>query len=155
MNEKREKYLKQEKNKINSLGRFPQEGLPYINRLIMEVLDSLVELKSILLYPPKKENPDSVITQQKKVTTAGTAEQLPPLDIPFDHEVTIKALAANTGTIYVGGSKLEAEDHTKSFPLATSDAIEYKIRNLSKLWLDATVSGEGIIWTVEQEIVEE
>ena len=151
MNEKREKYLKQEKGKINSLSRFPVEGLPHTNRLILEVLDSLAELKSILLYPPKKENPVSIITQQKTVTTAGIAEQLPPLEIPFDCAVVIKALSTNTKKVYIGKSKLDAEDTTKSFPLRINDTIEYKIRNLSVLWVNVEVSGEGIYWTVEQE----
>ena len=95
------------------------------------------------------ENPESIAIQQKLVTTAGIAVQLPPVKIPYDCEVVILALTTNTGTIYVGNSKLNAEDHTISFPLLAGESIEYKIRNLSLLWVDASVSGEGIIWTVE------
>ena len=96
------------------------------------------------------ENPESIAIQQKLVTTAGIAVQLPPVKIPYDCEVVILALSTNTGTVYVGNSKLNAEDHTISFPLLAGESIEYKIRNLSLLWVDASVSGEGIIWTVEQ-----
>ena len=96
------------------------------------------------------ENPESIAIQQKLVTTAGIAVQLPPVKIPYDCEVVILALSTNNGTIYIGNSKLNAEDHTISFPLLAGESIEYKIRNLSLLWVDASVSGEGIIWTVEQ-----
>lgn len=97
------------------------------------------------------ENPVFINAQKAIVTTAGTAVQLPPVIIPYDKEVTIMALSANTGTIYVGNSKADAEDTSRSFPLLKSETIEYKIKDLSQLWLNATVSGEGVVWTVEQE----
>ena len=96
------------------------------------------------------ENPESITTQQKLVSTAGIAVQFSPVKIPYDCEVVILALSTNTGTNYVGNSKLNAEDHTISFPLLAGESIEYKIRNLSLLWVDASVNGEGIMWTVEQ-----
>ena len=108
----------------------------------------LVNLLNNLKIPI--ENPESVTAQQKLVPVAGIAVQLPPVRIPYDCGVSILALSTNTGTIYIGNSKLNAEDHTISFPLLASESIEYKIKDLSVLWVDASVSGEGIIWTAEQ-----
>ena len=96
------------------------------------------------------ENPALIVAHKELVTTAGTAVQLPSVIIPYDKEVSIKAPSTNTGTIYIGNSKLEAEDHTMGYPLTASEAIEYKIKNLNQLWIDATVAGEGVVWTVEQ-----
>ena len=119
-----------------------------INTLNITLEKLLVSLSNLDL---PFENPPQIASQVKKVTTVGTAVQLPPLLIPYDMEVVIKAPAGNTGTIYIGNSKPEAEDHTLSYPLERGEPIEYKIRNLSQLWIDSTVANEGIVWTVEQK----
>ena len=123
-------------------------NLAKINSLLVTAIANLTTALSNLKL--SFENPESIATHQKLVPTAGTAVQLPPVKIPYDREVVILALSANTGTIYIGTSKLNAEDHTISFPLLAGESIEYKIRDLSLLWVDASVSTEGIIWTVEQ-----
>ena len=122
-----------------------------IDRKINNTNHLLVELLKHYLYESMLKLPAvGIVSLQKLVTSAGTAEQLPFVEIPYDREVTIKALPANTGTIYVGNSKPEAENTSVGFPLDAGDALELKIDNLSKLWIDASVSGEGVAWIVEK-----
>ena len=152
-----EEYLEKVKENINLIGKSLQEAsslderIDFTNKLLLQVVSLLVKGLEQPITP--KENPERVEALQKLVTTAGTAEQLPDILIPYDHEVIIKALPTNTDTVYLGSSKLDAEDHTKAFPLEAGEGVEYKIKNLSVLWIDADADGEGIVWTVEQEAI--
>ncbi len=124
-------------------------------QLIQQQTATLVNLQSTInklvdVMGGKFENPEMIAAQKQLVPSAGTAIQLPIVLIPYDKKVVIRALPANTGTIYVGNSKSDAEDTTKSFPLGNDDSVKYKIRELSQLWVNSTVNNEGIIWTVEQ-----
>ena len=129
------------------------ERVQMITLLSLEILKTLTKLSNSVDELNKfliKVNPAVITSQQKLVLVAGTAVQLPPVDIPYDQSVVIRALTSNTGTVRVGNSKVEAEGGTLGFPLLAGESISYKIRQLSQLWIDATVDGEGIIWTVEQ-----
>ena len=119
------------------------------NRLLVDVFQVLAEIK-LSLSGVGKINPSETASQQKLVTSAGTAEQLPYVKIPFDHKVLIKALSTNAGIVYLGNSKTEAEDTSMRFPLGVSETVEYEINDLSQLWLDAATSADGITWTVVQ-----
>lgn len=98
------------------------------------------------------DNPELCIAQVVAVPTAGNAVQLNDISIPKGHKVTIKALSANTGIVWIADSKVEAEAHTLAYPLTANQEHEYYIRNLSLLWVDAAVGNEGIAWVVEQNI---
>ena len=159
-----EEYLKKVNSRVSALEKLitsqKPEGLDSLtsiddridttNQLQLEVVKLLSEIKIILKFPAEKENPSEIVSQKKVVSTAGTAEQLPYVEIELDKAVVIKALGANTGTIYIGNSKPEAEDTNIAFPLLAGEAVEYKIKELSKLWVNASVSGEGLAWTVER-----
>ena len=94
-------------------------------------------------------NRTSFVTGQKDVTTAGTAEQLPDVEIPNGFAVVIKAKSTNTGRIYIGNSKANAEDHSVAFSLGANEWVELKITNLNLVWIDADVDGEGVEYIVE------
>ena len=133
------------------------ERVDITNHLLIEISkllsNMLILLNTVHTHTKElvKPNPFTTITQQKVVPTAGTAIQLPYVEIPRGCEIVIKALATNTGVIYVGNSKANAEDHTMSFPLTAGESIEYKIQNLNEKWIDSAVDGEGVVWSVEQE----
>ena len=78
----------------------------------------------------------------KAVTTAGTRVQL---STPIDcKEVAITAKAANTGYIYVGGEAVSSLQYLAR--LVANASVVISIDNLSKLWLDASVSAEGVVF---------
>ena len=73
------------------------------------------------------------------VTTAGESVRLP--DIPCN-TVTITALRDNTGFIYIGGSDVSSTVFGDD--LASKESFTFQIANLNQLYIDASVSGEGI-----------
>lgn len=98
-----------------------------------------------------ERNTRFIAAGQVLVPIAGTAKQFPEITVPFNKHVTIKAPFTNAGICYIGNSKVDAQDRTKGYPLDNGEHIEYKIQNLVQLWVDSSVDGEGIVWTVEQE----
>lgn len=89
--------------------------------------------------------PPSSLTSGAKVTAGTTAVQL-VASATAARRVTIQAFASNTGIIAVGGSNvLAAGDATAvGIQLTAGDAYELDIDDLSKVWIRATVSGEGV-----------
>src|SRR5690606_10999760 len=63
--------------------------------------------------------PSAIFNGQTTVTTAGTAEALAASQA-LTSGVTVKALASNTGVVYVGGSNV---DSTNGFELAAGDQV--------------------------------
>ena len=111
---------------------------------LLEHIDALLRLLLVL-----RDNPTDLIVQKKLIDTAGNAEQLPYLSIDYGCSVLITALASNGGTIYVASSKVEAEDSDTSVPLAAGSSLEVRMKNLARIWINSSVDGEGVTWSVE------
>lgn len=94
-------------------------------------------------------NSATFATGQKNVTAAGTGEQLGSQAIPNGFSVVIKAKTTNTGLIQVGNSKANAESASVSYRLSAGSFVTLFITNTNLVWIDATVSGEGVDWIVE------
>lgn len=82
----------------------------------------------------------------KNVGTAGTAEVLAS-STPCKR-VWIKASLDNTGNIFVGGSDVD-KDTENGFPLDAGEVWPGTADNLADIFIDATVSGEGVSYTFE------
>jgi hypothetical protein len=74
-----------------------------------------------------------------KVTAAGTAIQLPNITCSV---VTVTALKANTGSIYAGGSGVTNAKFGQE--LEKKESFDFYVSNANEIWIDASVSGEGI-----------
>lgn len=81
-----------------------------------------------------------ITTGQVVVPTAGTAVPLSP-GFAIMAGVKIKALAANTGDIYVGDSAVYAAE---GFVLDAGESEFFEIDNPGKIWIDASVNGDGV-----------
>lgn len=89
-------------------------------------------------------------TNQKNVTTSGTPVQLPSQDVPPGVLATIKAKDSNTGSITVGYSSATALNTSgQNYVLRAGAARDWQVQNISSIWIDATVSGEGVEITFE------
>jgi hypothetical protein len=96
----------------------------------------------------------------KTVTAAGTREKLATGDIEDMRVrgVTITALSSNTGVVYVGGSNVSSSVYGKELKAGESvdiyvDHEAWKTGesiNLSKIFLDVSVSGEGVSYLTER-----
>jgi hypothetical protein len=87
------------------------------------------------------------LSGQKIVTAAGSAEALG--DQPIHGSLTVKALAANTGLIFIGNDGNNDVDGGSGFQLAAGDQITFEFTgNLADLFIDSAVNGEGVCWIV-------
>jgi len=87
----------------------------------------------------------SVISGQKTVTTAGTAEVLAS-SRQVSSPLMIKALPTNTNTVYVGQVTGDVASDN-GMPLAAGDAVVLiHVGNLAEIWVDSAADGEGVAW---------
>jgi len=93
------------------------------------------------------------ITRQGALTdeSAGTAFTLVPKNgkpVADGVSVVIKAKNANTGTITLAGTAARALNtntaYESYFTLLANQSVEVQVKNLNQIWMDATVSGEGV-----------
>ena len=96
-------------------------------------------------------NKSSWIHGQKDVATAGTAVQLPSYSVPDDCQVTVIAKPGNTGIIYLGKSKANAEGADKFDGLSPGLAHSLKLTNTNLIWVNAENSGDGVSFSAEQD----
>lgn len=101
---------------------------------------------------PRIPNRSSFLTGQKDVTVAGTAEQLTATSIPIldGYLLTIVAKPGNNGIIYYGNSKANAEGGDKFDGLDAGLADSLRVSNVNLVWVNSSVSGDGVSWRVEQ-----
>lgn len=87
---------------------------------------------------------------RKTVTTAGTAVAVGVAGQIFP-KVIITALTTNTGVIAIGGTTALATAGSESGAVIKKDDVHITLYDidLSKVFIDASVSGEGITWTAE------
>jgi hypothetical protein len=87
----------------------------------------------------------ATISGQKTVATHGTAEQL-HAGLVVNGAVMVKALAANTGLVYIGQVAGDVSS-ANGMPLTAGEvAIFSNVGNLAEVWVDAAVDGEGVAW---------
>jgi hypothetical protein len=86
----------------------------------------------------------SVMSGQINVTTAGTEVQ--GSNVPLPNGVYIKALAGNTGKVYVGNDGAGAVTSSNGFELSPGDIILVQVSNLADLWFDAATNGDDFCW---------
>lgn len=77
------------------------------------------------------------------VPNAGTRVQLPNQKCK---EVTVIAKRTNTGSIFVGGDDVSKENY--GVELLANDSFTFVVPNANLIWIDASVSGEGITYVV-------
>jgi len=82
---------------------------------------------------------DDLGNGQKTVTAAGTAEVLATTTAIIS--VTIKALRANTGNIYVGDSGV---DSANGHVLERGASVSMDVDDLADVYIDADTNGEGV-----------
>ena len=92
--------------------------------------------------PPADTN-KTLVSGQKTVTTAGTAVLLLAANTPT-RTVIIKALASNTGDIYVGNVSDDVSS-SNGLVLDAGEGVSFDIDNSSTaIYIDSGVNGEGV-----------
>ena len=86
---------------------------------------------------------------KKTVTAAGTAEALASTSTECIW-VIVTAKPANTGSVYIGGSTVDA---TRGTPLLPGESVgipgitPYNLYDLALIYVDAAVNGEGVTFS--------
>ena len=94
-------------------------------------------------------NRSNFATNQKTVTTPGTAVQLQTQAIPDGFTVFLRAFPGNTGKIWVGDSQANAQNHALAEALEGGAFNTIALTHVDELWIDADVAAEGVSWLVE------
>jgi hypothetical protein len=103
------------------------------------------------------ETGSGIIDGEMQVKTAGTRQPLPsigPKNASGMKTVTIQALSTNEGKVAVGGNTCVAAAGSHATPTARGillgplDTISIDVADLSYIYLDATVSEDGVSYTV-------
>lgn len=93
--------------------------------------------------------PTTITSGRQIVATAGTA--VPLASSLTISEVIIVAEFDNTGTITIGDSTVIADLNTRiGVPLHPADAVIITINDISKIWVDSTIDGDGVTYTLVQ-----
>ena len=98
------------------------------------------------------------LLRRNDLTTEGagaTVKLVAPKTVPDGVSATIKAKNANTGLIHLGHSSASAlNTGGGSFTLDNNEAVGLQIDVTDKLWLDTTVTGEGVEVIFEKNLQE-
>lgn len=96
---------------------------------------------SAVTQPVSLAAPTTIYNGKKTVTTAGTRVTLAASQAV--QSVTVKALIANTGLIFVGDASVSS---TTGFQLSPGDSVTLDVANLATVNLDSAVNGEGVTY---------
>lgn len=137
------------------------EAAPPIDEAVLKFLESIAESGVSIDENVEKilaalgiivlKNPPEITCFRILVPVVNTPVQLPDREIPYDKELVIKAVPTNLGLIYVANSRAEALNLNSSYWLLANEAIEYKVENADRIWINATRAGEGVLCTSEWE----
>ena len=87
--------------------------------------------------------PSAVLADQVAVTSAGTAVPLTDESTSLTSGVRVKALADNTGTVYVGDENVAA---ATGYPLAAGEEVFVEINDLATVYVDAAEDGDAVAY---------
>ena len=103
--------------------------------------DGTYTIKSLVAGTITLEGRNDLATEAAGATVKLTA----PKVVPDGVSVTLKAKNANTGIMHFGHSSASALNTAGgSFTLDNNESFGFQIDTTDKLWIDATVSGEGV-----------
>ena len=91
-------------------------------------------------------------TGQKSVVTTGQPVCLAATSIlvPAGSKLTVIAKPGNTGIIYFANTQALCIAGTYFDALSAGLAHSFNVQDVQNIWIDASVSGEGVSWYVEQ-----
>ena len=126
--------------------------IDYTNALLSTIIELLGGKPPGIPTPGLPLNKSSFLTGRRAITTAGIAEQLSTSSIPVPNgfQVTVIAWPDNTGYIYIGKTKGDAEGAMSFRGLDAGLAHSLRITDVSLIWVTSTVDGDGASWYVEQ-----
>lgn len=101
------------------------------------------------------DNSPKFITGQVVCTVIGQGFNLPPIPIPKNKQLVIKANPANLGWVVVGVSQADSQNINVAYPLVPNEGIGLFIKNADEAWVMAPPPpfgnlNDGVVFIVEQ-----
>ena len=88
--------------------------------------------------------PTTIYSGQETVDAAGTDQTIRPAGSQaITSGVTVKALAGNTGIIYVGAENVAA---ATGFELSAKESVFLEVSDIASVWIDAATTDDGVSW---------
>jgi len=81
------------------------------------------------------------------IAAAGIAEQCTAADIPQGNFAVFRSRSTNTGLLYLGNTKAQAE--ANHFGIIPAGSIGLQVDSIGDVWVDATVGGDIVEWIYE------
>lgn len=97
------------------------------------------------------ENYPKFVTGQVQCTVALQAENLPPIPIPKNKQLIIKAMPGNGGWIYLAFTQGQAQSLIVSYVLLPNEAVGLFIRNANQVWVMAPIVNDVVTYIVESD----
>jgi hypothetical protein len=91
-------------------------------------------------------SPGTLTSGRKAVTATATPEALSSVIAQY-HWVDVTALNSNTQEVTVGASNVAHGASQVGTQLAANDTQTYYDTDISKIFVDVEVTGEGVSWT--------
>lgn len=87
--------------------------------------------------------PGALLNGRATVASAETAVPLAGESTPLTSGVRVKALAGNTGTVYIGDEDVAA---ATGYPLAAGEEVFVEINDLAAVYVDAAENGDAVAY---------
>lgn len=107
---------------------------------------------TFVVYSISSDGGTLVLTSSGLVVTetaGNTVKIVSPITVPEGIACTVKAHNGNTGIVYIGNGKLNAQGHG-GMSLQKNENVTLQIVNTNVVWLDVGTSGDGVEVLVEQ-----
>jgi len=92
-------------------------------------------------------NRPSFRTGHNVIASAGTAEQCTAAAVPQGNLVVFRSRSTNTGLLYIGYSKADAE--ANHFSIIPAGSVGIQVDNVGDVWVDAAEDGDIVEWFYE------
>jgi hypothetical protein len=122
----------------------PNSGPPWVTTVL-----AVVTINNI--PAPIPGNAATFVTGEQVVASAGTPVQLATSSVPVlaGNKLTVIAKPGNTGVIYFANTQALCVAGTYFDALAAGLAHSFLVQDAQDIWIDASVSGEGVSYYVE------
>jgi len=127
-----------------------------LNELIQGISNLTLQLGgSPVIGEDPFANQDLFTTGQLICTVLNQGFQLPPIPIPKNKQLIVKALPSNVGWIWLARQPLQARTITVAYPLLPNEGVGLFINNADRVWVAVEpvfgVLNDGVAFIVEQE----
>lgn len=131
------------------------DGIALQSHKLNELIASIDNLVAIMGGPVVGEDPfasmPKFIVGHVVCPVVNTAYELPPIPIPKNKQLVVKALPGNITWLWVGPTPTDSTNMNVAYPLVPGEAVGLFVKNAESVWVMANTINDGATFIVEQE----